>query len=435
MSTPPAIEASGLSKRFTRNAARPTTLKEAFVRLGQRRSVQDVVWALRDLSFQVAPGEMLGVIGANGAGKSTLLRLVGGVLAPDAGTVAVRGRIGGLLSLGTGFHDDLTGRENIFTNGVVAGLTRREVARRLDAIVDFAELAHAIDAPLRTYSTGMRLRLGFAVAVHTDPDVLLIDEALSVGDLAFQQKCLARIHAFRDDGCALLFVSHSPGQVRQACDRVLWLDGGEAAALGPADVVVGDYEAAMQAETIRRTPDTAPVHATGAGTQLRLHETRFGSQEATLTDVRFYDNTGTPVETVCAGQPLAVEVAYDAPQPIGTPIVSLTLASPDGTACLDVNTEAEAVPLPALHGRGTLTCHIDRLDAAPGRYFVNAGLYAAGWAYAYDYHWQVHTLTVVGGQPASSAWSPPRRWALASASAETAPSSGGVLSAEEATPA
>ena len=418
----PAIAVTNLGKRFTRHADRPTTLKEAFVRLGSGTRSRETVWALRDVNVTVAPGEMLGVIGANGAGKSTLLRLVGGVLSPDRGQVAVNGRIGGLLSLGTGFHDDLTGRENVFTNGVVAGLTRQEVARRFDAIVDFAELAHAIDAPLRTYSTGMRLRLGFAIAVHTDPDVLLVDEALSVGDLAFQQKCLSRIDTFRTDGCALLFVSHDPGQVRQVCDRVLWLEGGTTRALGPADVVVGEYEATMQAETLRRTPDTSTVHTTGAGTVLRLHDTRFGSQEATLASVRLLDTAGTPVQTIRSGQPLSVEVTYDAPTPIATPIVSLTLCTPDGTAHLDVNTEAEAVPVPTLHGRGRVTCRFDRLDVAPGRYFVNAGLYAAGWTYAYDYHWQVYPLQVTGGTLAASAWSPPRRWSLQKAIRADAPS-------------
>jgi lipopolysaccharide transport system ATP-binding protein len=419
-----SIRVEQLGKRFVRSdASAPRSLKEWFVRWGRRGVKPKPFWALKDVSATVAPGEMLGVIGANGAGKSTLLRLIGGVLAPDAGTVAVDGRIGGLLSLYTGFSNDLTGRENAYTAGIVAGLTRAEVTERMDAIIDFAELAHAIDTPLRTYSTGMQLRLGFAVAVHTEPDVLLIDEALSVGDLAFQQKCLARINEFQRKGCALVFVSHAPAQVRQLCDNVLWLENGEVRAYGPADVVTGQYESQMMAETRRRIPDTHPAapsadgppsdeEATGDDARLVLNETRFGSLEATLKTVRLLDAAGHPIEGIVAGHPLTVEVEYHAPTPIPTPIFSVTLQQKDGTTGFDLNTEAEQVPLPTLEGQGRVRLHLDRLDAAPGEYFVNVGLYASGWRYAYDFHWQIYPLRVIGGQPAAAPWSPPRRWEL-----------------------
>jgi lipopolysaccharide transport system ATP-binding protein len=417
-----SIRIENIGKQFARRAeAAPRSFKEWFVQWGRRAPAPAPFWALRDVSVTVADGEMLGVIGANGAGKSTLLRLIGGVLAPDAGTVAVDGRIGGLLSLYTGFADDLTGRENIYTAGIVAGLSRREVTRRMDAIIDFAELAPAIDAPFRTYSTGMQLRLGFAIAMHTDPDVLLIDEALSVGDLAFQQKCLARIKAFQRAGCALVFVSHAPAQVRQLCDRVLWLEAGRVVACGPPDVVTGQYESQMMAETLRRLPDDhpaasgdgAPLEAgTDDGSGLILNETRFGSLEATISAVRLLGADGRPAATVAAGRPLTVEVTYDAPTPVASPIVSVALQRPDGTVAMDVNTEAEQVPLPSLAGRGRVQLQLDRLGAAPGDYFVNVGLYAAGWCYAYDFHWQAYTLRVTGGQPAAAPWSPPRRWVL-----------------------
>lgn len=420
-----SIRIENIGKQFTRRAeAAPRSFKEWFVQWGRRAPAPAPFWALKDVSVTVGDGEMLGVIGANGAGKSTLLRLIGGVLAPDAGTVAVDGRIGGLLSLYTGFADDLTGRENIYTAGIVAGLSRREVTRRMDAIIDFAELAHAIDAPFRTYSTGMQLRLGFAIAMHTDPDVLLIDEALSVGDLAFQQKCLARIKAFQRAGCALVFVSHAPAQVRQLCDQVLWLEQGRVVACGPPDVVTGQYESQMMAETLRRLPDAHPAAArptdaaaeglsTGrGGTGLVLNETRFGSLEAQIEQVRLLDAAGRPTAAVPAGRPLTVAVTYHAPTALTSPIVSVTLQRPDGTVGADLNTEAEQVPLPALAGRGRVLLHLDRLDAAPGDYFVNVGLYAAGWRYAYDFHWRAYPLRVTGGQPAPAPWSPPRRWVL-----------------------
>ncbi|MEW6421922.1 MAG: ABC transporter ATP-binding protein, partial [Deinococcota bacterium] len=217
------IEVREVSKRFRRyRRDRPRTLKE-WVLSGLRTLEPDeVFWGLRDVSFEVEPGQMVGLIGHNGAGKSTLLRLIGGVGRPDSGSIRTRGRIGALLDLGAGFHPDLSGRENVFILGVIAGLTRREVARRFDAIVAFAELEAFIDQPLRTYSSGMEMRLAFAVAAHTDPNILLIDEVLAVGDLAFQRKCTERIRQFREDGCTIVIVTHDMTQARELCDRVLW---------------------------------------------------------------------------------------------------------------------------------------------------------------------------------------------------------------------
>jgi lipopolysaccharide transport system ATP-binding protein len=207
----------------------------------------ETFWALRDVSFTVAPAQMVGLIGHNGAGKSSLLRLIGGVGRPDAGRIEVSGRLGALLDLGAGFHAELTGRENAMINGVISGLTRAEVRRQFDSIVDFAELAAFIDSPLRTYSSGMIMRLAFAVAVHIEPDVLLIDEDLSVGDIAFQEKCLRRVAEFKARGCTILLVSHNADLVSQLCDEALWLRAGRVAAHGPAAPVVEQYVRAMTA--------------------------------------------------------------------------------------------------------------------------------------------------------------------------------------------
>ncbi len=248
------IEVNGLSKRFRRyHARRPWTLQEALLGGLRRMKPVEYLWALKEVSFRVSPGCMLGVIGPNGAGKSTLLRLIGGVGQPDAGSVVVRGRVGALLDLGAGFHPDLTGRENVFVSGVISGLTRREVAERFDSIVDFAELEEFIDSPLRTYSTGMQMRLGFAVAVHTKANILLIDEVLAVGDISFQQKCLMRIKQFRAQGCAIILVSHDEGPIKEFCDEALWLHGGHVMAHGPTDTVVSQYVAEMTKDAKRHT--------------------------------------------------------------------------------------------------------------------------------------------------------------------------------------
>jgi lipopolysaccharide transport system ATP-binding protein len=201
----------------------------------------ETFWALHDVDLDVPCGACLGLVGANGAGKSTLLRLIADVGRPDAGTIDVRGRLSALLDLGTGFHPDLTGRENVFLGGVIGGLTRNEVRRRFDEIVAFAELESFIDNPLRTFSSGMRLRLAFSVAALTEPEILLVDEVLVVGDLAFQHKCMRRIEDLKAKGCTLMVCTHDPGLVRELCDSAVWLDAGRVAAAGSPAMVVDDY--------------------------------------------------------------------------------------------------------------------------------------------------------------------------------------------------
>jgi len=239
---PDAITVQDLGKRYYRFASdRPWSFHEALLRGFRGLGARDGFWGLRDVSFRVPSGSMLGVVGRNGAGKSTLLRLLGGIDVPDTGRVRVRGRMGALLTVGAGFHRDLTGRENVFISGVVHGLTRAEVRQRFDAIVAFAEVEDFIDSPLRIYSTGMTMRLGFAVAIHMQPEVLLIDEVLAVGDASFQQKCVARIEQFKAAGCAIVLISHELDRIIEMCDEAIWLDGGRLVAQGPPEEVVEQY--------------------------------------------------------------------------------------------------------------------------------------------------------------------------------------------------
>ena len=238
-----AIAVHELGKRFWRHTAdRPLSIKEAVFRGLRGVLPTEIFWALRHVSFEVEPASIVGIIGHNGAGKSTLLRMIGGVGRPDEGRLTVRGRVTGILDLGAGFHPDLSGRENVFVNGVIAGLTRHEVRQRFEAIVEFAELSAFIDSPLRTYSQGMRQRLGFAVATHTDADVLLIDEMLAVGDHRFNRKCLDRIAEFRTRGCAVVLASHALSSVRELCDHAIQLCEGRIVASGSAEAVVSGYE-------------------------------------------------------------------------------------------------------------------------------------------------------------------------------------------------
>ena len=241
------IQCSHVYKRYRRHSRhRPTTLQEAVVSGFRGLRVEDTFWALSDVSFDIPYGSMTGVIGTNGAGKSTLLRLVGGVGRPERGSIRTQGRIAALIDLGTGFHRDLTGRENVYVNGVISGMTRREISMRLDEILQFAELEEFVDSPLRTYSTGMRLRLGFAVATSVRPDILLIDEVLAVGDGAFQEKCIARIRQFNAQGSTILLVTHNMNLVEQFCDRALRLGEGRLVEFGPAALVAESYRAEIK---------------------------------------------------------------------------------------------------------------------------------------------------------------------------------------------
>ncbi len=257
-------DASGVSvhnvgKRYWLRRPLPPTLQQTVVAMVRRVGTQPF-WALQDVSFEVGPGESIGIIGGNGAGKSTLLRLICGLGRPTTGQVRVRGRLAALIELGAGFHPHLTGRENLMVSGVIGGLRRREVRALEEEIIEFAELGDFIDQPLRTFSQGMQLRLGFSVAIHADPSVMLIDEALSVGDAHFQQKCLARVERFRRDGKTLVLVSHEMETIRTFCTRALWLRRGRVAADGPVHSVVARYEQVMRDETLVGDRDDEPAH-------------------------------------------------------------------------------------------------------------------------------------------------------------------------------
>lgn len=250
----PIIDLKKVSVRYRLPKERIRTLKEYVIKSLRRRVEYEDLWALKNLDLQVRPGEMLGIIGRNGAGKSTLLKLVARVMKPTAGQVTVRGKVVPLIELGTGFDLELTGRENIFLNGSILGMNKREMTAKFDRIVEFCELADFLESPVRTYSSGMAARLGFAIATEVNPTILILDEILGIGDLGFQQKCLARIKTFREKGTTILFVSHALDQVRSWCDHTLWLDQGEMQAYGDTTGVTAQYE-----EFILRAPK--PVRA------------------------------------------------------------------------------------------------------------------------------------------------------------------------------
>ncbi|MGH7697207.1 MAG: ABC transporter ATP-binding protein, partial [Candidatus Dormibacteria bacterium] len=292
----PVVRLEGVSKRFRIYHQRNTTLKQALVERG--RGKYEEFWAVRDVTVDVSEGESLGIIGENGSGKSTLLKCIAGILIQDRGEISVRGRLASLLEVGAGFHPDFSGRENVFLNGAILGLPRRYINSVLDEIVAFAELEQFIDNPVKTYSSGMYTRLGFSIAVHLDPDILVVDEVLAVGDEAFQRRCMERINALRASGRTLIFVSHAMGSVRSVCDRCLWMDHGLPRQLGRVDPVVQAYldevnkrEEAALLKTCAGEVDASP-----------------GRQGVQITSVAYSGRDG-PSVVFNTGDPLTVSIA------------------------------------------------------------------------------------------------------------------------------
>lgn len=413
---PPVLRAEGLGKMFLHRGRHPATFR-GFVEGGWRQMrASEWFWALRDVSFSVAPGEMLGVIGHNGSGKSTLLRLLGGVMRADEGALETRAPVNGLLDLNTGMHLDLSGRENVHISGVLAGLLRSEVRDRFDDIVAFAELDAFIDEPVRTYSAGMRLRLGFAIAVHVHPRILLIDEVLAVGDVAFQRKCIDRIRRFKEDGCAIVFITHDMSQIAQVCDRAMWMDHGRVRAIGTPSEIVSAYQSAMLDASRALTRQDATATTTFQGRPLIAGENRIGSGEVTVENLRLLGRDGVLSARIAPGQGLIVQARIALQKAVTSAYFSVTISDAAGAVCFDTNTQVDDIALPPLRGGEAIELEFERLDLAPGTYSISVGLWHADWTHAYDYHIGAYVLEVEGGIATKGMIAPPRRWKIHPAS-------------------
>jgi len=359
-------------------------------------------WSLRDVNFVVERGSALGVIGRNGAGKSTLLRLLAGIGRPDEGRISVSGRIGGLLELTAGFHPDLTGRENAFIGGVIRGLTRAQVSKKFEAIVDFAELRQAIDRPMRTYSSGMQMRLAFAVAIHSEPDILLVDEVLAVGDLAFQKKCLDRIADLRTAGCTIVMVSHDAALVQDMCNDVLWLREGAVAAFGEAKPVIAEYMKSLVHATVSRTAAQQATIVTSQGMVLKPGINRFGSLEVAIVDVRLATSDGSASE-MADGDVLSVEMDYSVSTPVESPIFCITVVDDAGRGRFSTSSDQAGIVIAHDSSSGHLSAKLQSLHLDPGTYFIDVGVYEKNWAFAYDYHARTYPLIIRYGSGAGRA--------------------------------
>jgi ABC-type polysaccharide/polyol phosphate transport system ATPase subunit len=356
----PAIEVHDVSKRFRLYKDRSSSLKERVTRL--RRNVYDDYWALKDVSFSVPRGSTFGLIGHNGSGKSTLLRLMAGIHRPTKGKVRVDGRVSALLELGAGFHPELTGRENIYLNGSILGLNRKTINTKIDEIVEFAGLGEFIDTPVKIYSSGMFVRLGFSVAVHVDPDILIIDEVIAVGDEDFQRRCFDHLYRLRSNGSTIVMVTHSLNLVQQMCDNAAWLDHGELKALGAAPDVVHDYldqVNVVEAERIEsHEADSASIEVEADSAHGLLK----------LPKIEFLDRDGKPTVVAVPRQPLTVRIHWVANVPIEEPLFSFAVENESGVYVANPGMRATSAPGEPLQGEGYVDYLIDELVLGPGQY-------------------------------------------------------------------
>jgi ABC-type polysaccharide/polyol phosphate transport system ATPase subunit len=423
--TTPAIVGRDLAKLYRRFAHRNQfrTLKSALVSgsLISDLSPGETFTALDGVSFEVPRGATFGVIGENGSGKSTLLKLVAGITKPSRGSLTVDGRVSALIELGAGFHPEISGRENVVINGIMLGLSRREVDRRFDEIVAFAELEDFIDAPVKNYSSGMYMRLGFAVAIHVEPDVLLIDEVLAVGDEAFTRKCLDKISEFHRRGKTIVFVTHTLGLVEKMCDDVLWLRHGKIADRGDPKRVVDAYltyvaggeDARLQAEqkTAADTtsgPGPTPEEAAASGGYL---PGRWGSRIVEITGVRFLDGQGRERRVFVPGEAVSVVLSVRSAQPVRDFEFGLGLFSAGGVQVYGTNTEIDGFKPRRLAGDGEVRLLFEDLRLVEGTYLVDVAAHRRDGT-PYDYHRGLYSIQIKSVLKDIGLYRPVHRWSF-----------------------
>ena len=411
-----AVEVENVSKRFRRQTVQPyTTLKSAVVDFLLRRGRsggEGAFQALEGISFSVQQGQTLGIIGRNGSGKSTLLKLLAGIYQPDKGSIAVHGRVGALLDLGAGFHPEFSGRENILINGIVLGLSKREVRQRFDAIVRFAELDEFIDEPLKTYSSGMYMRLGFAVAAYADPDILLIDEFLAVGDEAFQQKCFDKIVEFRRRGKTLILVTHDLSTVERWCDEALWIGDGVIRGRGKPRRVIDLYhngiavpDAAAPSNVPHQIDPTVP-----AGTAVEQPQ-RWGSQEIEIVAVQMLDATDQERYVYSNEECTRIRIHYKVHRHLEEPVFGMAIIRDDGLWCYGTNTNIEGLSLPSLAGDGTVDLLLERLDLMAGIYHLDVAIQGRD-STTSDYHHGLYTFTMQSQLAEVGVFRIPHQWII-----------------------
>lgn len=386
-----ALERVSKNYRLWGRRSQFATLKSALLKRDLKIEPEASVGALKNVSFAVDRGEAFGVIGRNGSGKSTLLKLMSGILKPTGGFVRVNGRVAALIELGAGFHPEITGRENIIINGIMLGLTRREIESRFDRIVEFSGIGAFIEQPVKTYSSGMYVRLGFAVAVHVDPEILLIDEVLSVGDEEFSQKCIAKIQEMKYRGVTLVFVTHQLDQVRTLCDRAMWLEQGEIRSIGDPVRVVDEYLQEVSGrprEAAVETPDTKPPQGDPT-----VDEERWGSGEVILKRVALTDDKGRELVALGPGAAATIDMDVEVRTPQTDFVFGIGIYHADGTCVYGTNTDLEGLIGERLDTNGRVRFVMPALDLVAGTYRIDAAIHTRN-GRAFDYRRNVIRIVV-----------------------------------------
>ncbi len=393
-----AIEVVNVSRVYQKYSARHRfqTFKSALVKGDLFKSIRadELVTALDDISFNVEKGQTLGLIGENGSGKSTMLKIVAGIAKPSSGSVATNGKVSALIELGAGFHPEISGRENVFINGIMLGLSKKEITAKFDEIVRFAELEDFIDAPVKTYSSGMYMRLGFSVAINVHPEILLIDEVLAVGDASFIPKCLDRIDDFRRRKKTILFVSHDLATVEKICDRVIWLKNGRVAASGEPKRIVDAYlqdVTVKQEKAFEKKSEAAAAPVETAVEERR--ENRWGRREVEIRNVTLRSLQGQPKHVFSPDEGMIIDMDVVAPTPTNDFVFGVGLFNSQGVSCYGTNTDLEDLEPVRIDGEGRVEFRIGKLNLINGTYYLDVAVHKRD-GYPYDYHQNLYSFLV-----------------------------------------
>ncbi len=384
----PVIQLDNVSVHYRAAQERIPSFKEYAIRWLKREIHYERFTALRNINLKVYPGEILGIIGPNGAGKSTLLKVVARVLHPSEGRVRIRGRVSPLLELGAGFDPELTGRENVYLNSAILGFSRKDIERRFDRIVAFAGLQEFIDAPLRTYSTGMGARLGFSVATDVQPEILIVDEILGVGDANFQKKSFERIQGFQANGSTILLVTHSLERVRAMCSRVIWLEQGNLVMEGDAEQVVAQYLERS------RQQDAARLRSRRSEQQQEAAPDRWGTRRVEIVDVRIEDAQGQEQRTFHTGDELRLRIRYRAQEPVRGAVFGMAIHRNDGLHVTGPNTAQAGLELPELRGEGEIVFTAPSIPLLNGLYLISVAAVNRDDSETFDFHNRAYPFRV-----------------------------------------
>ncbi|HEX2915646.1 MAG TPA: ABC transporter ATP-binding protein [Chloroflexia bacterium] len=440
------IDVDNVWKRYYLHNNRPWSLKSALLSRFNYWSTREEFWALQGVNLKIEKGRTVGLIGNNGAGKSTLLRLISGLSRPTRGRIERQGRLGSLLELGAGFNAEFTGRENVITGSILAGQTRQEALENLEKVIKFAELEDFVDSPVRTYSSGMFVRLAFSTQINLDPDILLVDEVLAVGDLGFQKKCINHLLEMKKQGKTIVVVSHSMSQIQAICDEVVWLEHGRVRTQGPTREIIGQYqnrifEKASQVVTAAQSRHAKDLQSkkeillngllAGSGENNAVatldeidssengktalptaprRDQRQGSQEIEIKSATLLDENGDPVKKLTSGEPLILHVNYKAFERIEQPIFQVCLLNDENIKCYEISTEGDGAFLGQVEGDGYFNLSFGSLPLLRGNYYFSVGAYSQNWERIFDYKSKLCNLLIEGETPGEGVIFPPHRW-------------------------